>query len=28
MLLPRAVEENLFSKTACTWLGVSPEQFG
>jgi aminocarboxymuconate-semialdehyde decarboxylase len=28
MLLPRAVEEDLFFKTACTWLGVSQEQFG
>jgi aminocarboxymuconate-semialdehyde decarboxylase len=28
MKLPRAVEEDLFFKTACTWLGVAPEQFG
>jgi aminocarboxymuconate-semialdehyde decarboxylase len=28
MNLPRAVEEDLFFRTACTWLGVSPEQLG
>jgi aminocarboxymuconate-semialdehyde decarboxylase len=26
--LPGSVEEDLFFKTACTWLGVSPEQLG
>jgi aminocarboxymuconate-semialdehyde decarboxylase len=25
--LPRPVEEDLFFRTACTWLGVAPEQF-
>lgn len=28
MNLPRSVEEDLFFKAACTWLGVSPEQLG
>ena len=27
MKLPRAVEEDLFFRTACTWLGVKPEVF-
>ncbi len=27
MKLPRAVEEDLFFRTACTWLDVKPEQF-
>jgi aminocarboxymuconate-semialdehyde decarboxylase len=26
--LPLPVEEDLFFRTACTWLGVLPEQFG
>jgi aminocarboxymuconate-semialdehyde decarboxylase len=28
MKLPRAVEEDLFFRTACNWLGVTLEQFG
>jgi len=28
MGLPRSVEEDLFFRTACAWLGVAPEQFG
>ena len=27
MKLPREAEEDLFFRTACTWLGVKPEQF-
>lgn len=27
MNLPRTVQEDLFFRTACTWLGVKPEQF-
>ena len=28
MALPHAVEEDLFFRTACNWLGVKPEAFG
>jgi aminocarboxymuconate-semialdehyde decarboxylase len=27
MNLPRAVEEDLFFRSACRWLGVQPERF-
>jgi aminocarboxymuconate-semialdehyde decarboxylase len=27
MNLPLPVQEDLFFRTACTWLGVTPEQF-